>query len=959
MTAVPHGESRGLPRTYVSRQRLLRRMSDGLHCRLTVVCADAGYGKTTLVAEFVASAQIPAAWCQLEDSDRDIARLAAHLQTSLRDLAAEPSEKGPRRGESRKHKAVSVDILSAALIKEAVRIGSRPVLLILDDYDKVNQEADVDLLLGKLIENSPPNLHFVVVSRSVPHLPVARLRARQEYSALGEADLAFTPDETARFLRSESGLDLDDDAVALVHERTEGWAAGIAMVSQSLRYGQHGRVMDILADPAASAWLVYDYLAEEVFDRQEPKIQNFLIKTSILGTLTAPACNWLLDATSSQSILLTLEESGLFTTSVGVSKEAFRYHQLFRESLSQKLYQLEPQSTIEELHGRAAEFYRREGMWYECVHHLLKAGAPERAAEVVEAIGERYLFSGFFQTVDYWLRSLPQDLSSSRPPLLVLKGRLSHLMARNDEALRLLERGLHLFQAASNEQGQASTLGEIGFVRYRMGHLRQSLCSFDGALEMSKDDAMARSELLVMQAQVLRDAGELQRCEESCRASLAELSRVEDDPRQLRGESRAMRNLAKTSLEKGDLRTALQLAQDARCLCVTHHLGEYEETWVLIHLGAIRWASGQLDDAIELLNRALTMSGHYIDFQRHTIGLWLGNSLRDSDRYAEADSAYEHTIPVGQLEREFLRLMADRDSPVSAESLDVCGRFSSSESLVVKSTAEVVRAVVYRRMREPSLALDHIREAVRLLKAHGFRLRLASALLHKSYIEHELASLADSRDSLSQAFELSSQGGYYHFFWWDPDVIAYSCRKGLTEGIWPEYASELMSRRLGRRSLPLLAPLLHDGNAEVRKRAQRALSSLSQQASGGSPASMLVDCPDLQLRARLIAAVSDGLVSAEGLQILRSRHGLSWREADVFIEYYLRAAAGLGTANAQLREECACRLGISENTVRCHVNRIRSKLPLPPWAVGRRVLDWVRQEGLAPIPRKSLPSSPP
>ncbi len=942
-------EPRGLPRLYVSRPRLLRRLSDAVRCKLAVICADAGYGKTTLAADFVATAGMATEWYHLTPADRDIARLADGLGACLKHLSSGAKRRYSRREGGGNRATLGLAFFTEELLRQAAHVGPNTALLVLDDYQHVGQDTDVNSLLGSLIKDSPPSLRFIVLTRSALRLPLARLRARQELSMLGEDDLAFTLEETSLFLRRESDLDLDDAALALVQERTEGWAAGIAMVSHSLRYSRQEKVMKVLADPAASAWLVYDYLAEEVFDRQEPAIQDFLVKTSILGSLTAQACDHLLGTSGSLAVLLTLEEKGLFTTSVGPSKQSFRYHQLFRETLRQKLRERENRDSVCELHLRAARFYEQRSDWEECVHHYLEAGAASKAAEVIETVGDMYIFSGFFQTVDSWLRALPEEITPTRPRLMVLRASLSHLGMRHLEAVHELEMALRLFQVGGDETGQVRAGGDMGYVRYRTGHLQQAMRLFDSALAMAGDRSILKSEILVMQAQVLREMGRLEKSEEACRASMAALAAAGRSAQQLRGHSRAVRNLAVTKMEMGDLVAADQTVRESLAFCTAHEIGDYEETWARAQMGAILWAQGKFGEAIQSLQRALSMSGRFIAFQQHVIGLWLGNSLRDSGLYEEAEGAYEHSLSIGELERVFLLTVTGRCHDASAGVADLYRQWRTVESLIFRSTAEVVMAAVLREGGDSAKALEHIREAVRLFRAHGFRFRLASALLHQARIENDLFRRSEGRESLAESLEIVASSGYYHFFWWDPELIASSCQRALAEGIHPYYASELVTRRFGSRSSGVLAPLLQDRRSEVRRRARAAIASLPNRGPISLQDEVLADCADLRLRDSLAQAIAAELISLDGIQILRKRRSLSWREIEILIEYYLRpVATGPETASAQIRSECAQRLSISENTVRCHVNNLRGKLMLPAWVSGARVLNWAREEGLLP-----------
>lgn len=920
-------------------------MSEAAQARLTVICADAGYGKTTLVAEFVASSSFRTEWYRLTPGERDIIRFAGGLSECLQRLAVEPEPGIGGRVPVSRGGSSSLAVFTEMLLGDAARVGPGPAYLILEDYQNVGEQADVNALLGAVIEGSPPCLHFLVLTRSMPRLHLARLRARQELSILGEEDLSFTLEETSRFLLVESGLNLDDSAISLMYERTEGWAAGIAMVSQSLRCGRVDKVMNILAEPEASAWLVFDYLAEEVFDRQEPAIQDFLVKTSVLKVMSAPICDHLLGTAQSQKTLLALVENGLFTTSADLSKRAFRYHQLFRETLRHELYQREGREGVERLHLQAAQFYESRSEWEECVHHYLKAGDAVKAATIIESIGERYAFSGYFQTLDYWLNALPAAVISARPWLIVLRARLSHLQMRHEEALRDLHRALALFHDCCDEGGEAWTIGYSGYMMYLIGQVHQSLRQFSSALDLVSDRNVLKSEILVMQARALLHGGMPEKAIEACRASMAEISTGEPNNNQSRNLVRAGYILGTAQMEMGNIDAALQTLREDLDLCRKREVGENGETSTLARLGAILWARGDLDEAIEVLNRALSMSGRYMINQQHVIGLWLGNSLRDKGRYAEADQAYERSVPAGKWERIFLAIVAGRAKSVRHTAANLYSGCRQAESVILRSTAEVVMGAVLRECREQDEALAHLREGIRTLRTHGFRLRLASALLHQSRVEYDLSRPSDARESLSEALRLAETEGYYHFFWWDRDLITLLCQKALSEGILPDYVGQLVVQSLGSRGTAVLVPLLHDRRAEVRRRAHGLMASLPQ-GGPGSQDEVLAGCTDLRVRESVAQAIDDGLLSQEGVQLLRTRFDLSLREVEILTEYYLRPAAGPAVASTQLRKECSLRLNISENTVRCHVNNIRRKLTLPDWATGAHVLDWMTEEGL-------------
>lgn len=919
-----------------------------MQCKLTVVCADAGYGKTTLVGEFCNSAGVPSEWCSLTAADRDVARLAGRLEECLRSLAPNHEALPSAESHPRQPSEPNIGVHAQRLQRQAARLGPETAVLVLDDYHEVDTSDDVNLLISSLIDASPDALRLIVLSRGLPHLPLSKLRAKQELCVLGEQELALTKEETFEFFSCYAGPSLDDAVVELVQQRTEGWAAGIAMVSQSLRYGREDRVLAVLSDPVASAWLVYDYLADEVFDRQPAAIQQFLMKTSILELMSAPLCDHLLGTSSSQTMLLSLTESGLFITSTDLHRQTFRYHQLFHQFLRQKLSQLVSREDVEALHVKAAQYYEKDEQWDKCFHHYVKAGNMVRAAEVVESVGEWYILSGFIETVEYWLGILPESILATRPWLLALRGRLSHMSVRNDEALELLERALRLFHAAGDEHGQAWTAGEIGYVVFRRRELRRAVRQIQMALTMAKQGTILRSQLLVVRAQAQREIGALEDSLSSCREALHQLALVDDQVRTTWCRSRIGRMVAHAQMEMGNLKAARRTALDALDFCTKHHTGEYEETWARAQLGAVLWACGEFGEAVRQLDHALSLSGRVVKHQHHVITLWLGNSLRDSGQHADAKEAYSQSALEGELEAIFLEVLTGQDRDLKMRALDLYDRYHRSESVAIRSTAEVILAIVLRECREAPAALTHIREAVSLMRSHGFRLRLASALLHQAGIEYDLARLSEARGSLARALEIAAADGYYHFFWWDPRLVGLLCQKALAEDMYSEYISELSLRRLDRQNATALVPLLNDRRESVRRRAHRILSCLMQEKPQTAIDAALASCGELRIRSVLSRAIEEGVISPSGVQALRSTHRLSWREVEIVVEYYLKTAIDDTIPDGPVRKECAERLGISENTLRCHVNKIRQKLALPAWVSREHVIRWADKEGLLP-----------
>ncbi|HEX9016783.1 MAG TPA: hypothetical protein VF960_12395, partial [Chloroflexota bacterium] len=908
---------------------------------------DAGYGKTSLVTEFTRLAGLRSEWYQLTSKDRDVARLAEGLGACLHRLAGDAERPALTGARARSAKSRDVNILGELLLAQGDQTGPGEACLVLDDYQAVDQDPGVNQLLGTLIENGPASLRFIILSRSIPKFAIGKLKARQEVYTIGEDELSFTPDETACFLNGLGGSGLEKGTIDLVQERTEGWPAGVAMVSQSLRHGGQERVMSVLADPAASAWLVYDYLAEEVFDRQEPPVREFLVKSSILSTMTAPICDHLLGIGTSQRILLGLEESGLFTASTDPARTTFRFHQLFREFLRQKLHQLQSRDALTALHLRAAQYYESHGVWEECVDHYLKGGEPVMAAEVVESIGEKHVMAGFLLTVVKWLQALPEDLTTTRPWLLVLRARLSYLSVDNQEALRMLERALRSFQSMGDQHGEAYAMREIGFVKTRSQQLQQAIRQYELALVKAEGMSHLKGTILCRMGRTCRDVGKLDDTLANCRLAIEEAETIEDQTARLEVKSHAGRQTALANLEKGNLKAALKAGLETLDLGASCDLGEYERTWEFIDLGVVLWASGELDGAMESLNRALSLSGRHIRQVQERIFSWLGTVLRDSGRFAEAERAYELGGWEAGPERAFLDLLTHQADSALSRARELHQQWHESDNLVARSAARVVLAAALRESGDREAALDRIKEAVRLLEDGGYTLRSTSALLHQSRLEFDLG-LPEAGETLRRAFAVSAARGFFHFFWWDPRLVGFLCERAARDGIEPEYAAALAGSRLSPVSAPAKPAQTPPGPTGAEQSSHVPPTTTTARAPQRQLLELLAGCADPEIRDFLARAVEERVITEDGIRALRVAHSLTWRELEVFIEYYLRPTLAAGTAEAPLRISSAMHLGISAYTVRYHVNNIRSKLALPPSLSGRGILVWVQRQGWLP-----------
>jgi LuxR family transcriptional regulator, maltose regulon positive regulatory protein len=395
---------------FMARTRLTARLDDGLAGRLILICAPAGFGKTSLLAAWASGGSRPLAWLSLDEGDNDPARFWRHVAAALERACPGISGRvGPLLGPPPPQ---SFQGVVTALINELTgQPAAGRALLVLDDYHVVSSEP-VHAAVGFLLEHLPPGLCLVLATRSEPPLRLGRLRARGELAELRASDLRFTEDEAAALLRAAPRL--TGTAVAALTAKTEGWAAGLQLARLSLQSQDDADAF--VAAFSGSHRFVLDYLAEEALDRRDAPVRQFLLETSVLDRLSGELCDAVTGRAGSQQMLEEIERAGLFLIPLDEVRGWWRYHHLFADLLRARL-QAEQPERVPALHATAAAWHAGRGLADDAVRHAVAAGEHQQAAELIEQHFDAVYFTGESATLQRWLSALPVGLARSRPRL--------------------------------------------------------------------------------------------------------------------------------------------------------------------------------------------------------------------------------------------------------------------------------------------------------------------------------------------------------------------------------------------------------------------------------------------------------------------------------------------------------------------------------------------------------------
>ncbi len=599
--------------TLVLRPHLIEKLNVGLNCKLSLISAPAGYGKTTLLCCWARSCQRPTAWISLDEGDNEPGRFFHYLAAAIQQIQPNLGDVALAMVSSRR--AIQVETALTSLLNDIASM-STAAILILDDYHTISNQRVHDNVTF-LLEHLPPQLHIAISTRSDPPLPIARLRAHEELTELRQNDLRFSAGETAQFLTKFLPLQLSAVDINALVSRTEGWIAGLQMAALSLQHQQDAS--DFIAKFTGSQHHVLDYLVEEVLARQPESVQTFLLQTSILERMSGALCDEVIinltpasskrkrQEISGQAMLEHLEHANLFVFPLDEDLHWYRYHHLFAECLRQRLCLTAPQ-LVPELHRRAANWCRHNGCAVEAVNHLLAAGDWGEAAQLVEQHAMQMFVQSEMSTLSAWLDRLPDNIIRHRPWLCVLRAWV-YTTGRHESiesCLQAAEQALEQQQQSAKSTEEAPWVPSENQLRAHMSLIRavQAAAADDSALasdlarralDQLPGDHYERVLVALILGWAARSRGDL----ESSNQSYAEARRVGLATGSTQAAISAICCLGDNQVLQGQLRKAAESYQEALRLSVSCQTqGSAAAGYALIRLGDVHREWNNLESAL-------------------------------------------------------------------------------------------------------------------------------------------------------------------------------------------------------------------------------------------------------------------------------------------------------------------------------------------------------------------------
>ncbi|MEW6130748.1 MAG: LuxR C-terminal-related transcriptional regulator [Acidobacteriota bacterium] len=806
-----------LPRPkVVLRPRLIERLEEGLHHKLTLISAPAGFGKTTLLSEWVAGCERRVAWLSLDEGDNDRRRFLAYLVAALQTVAS--SIGNGVLGMLQLPQLPPTESLLTVLLNE-VTATAESFILVLDDYHVIDTEP-IDHILTFLVEHLPPQAHLVIATREDPPLPLARLRARGQLTELRVSDLRFIPAEAAEFLNQTMSLKLSAEDVAALEARTEGWIVGLQLAAVSLQ----GRkdAADFIKSFTGSHYFVLDYLVEEVLQRQPESIQTFLLRTSILDRLCGTLCDAILleRPGSGQQTLAYLERSNLFIVPLDNERRWYRYHHLFADSLRQRLLHqniaLSPddaRARMNELHTRASQWFEDHGLAVEAFRHAAAAGDVERAQRLIAGDRIPQHLRGAVAPILDWLGSLPRKVLDARPwlwwrhaSLLLIHGQTTGV----EEKLQSAEDAL---QSRWAEDHDRNLVGLIAAARAVL--------------------ALTRYDVETMLAQSRRALEYLHPDSMITRATAYWTMGAAHFFSQDRGAARrAFTEAISLSQESGDIFTAILAT---------------------VGLGNVEAAENRLDEAAATYRRVLQMASEQPLQIVHEAHLGLARVLYE---WNDLDAAEQHARQGLDLAKQYDRVIdrfiicevflarlklargdvagaasvlakadqsvrrhhfAHRAAEVAAAQVVTFlhqGNLAAAERLAKTRQLPLSQSRVHLAREDASAALAVLEPLRRQAEAKGWQDERLKVMVLQSVAHHAHGEKDKALQLLSEALALAEPGGFVRLFVDEGKPMAHLLSEAAAHGMMPDYVAKLLAafatetpKRNDTSSLPPVTPV--------------------------------------------------------------------------------------------------------------------------------------------------------
>ena len=747
------------------RERLVERLQANLSLPVTLVTANAGSGKTTLVAEFLRKQERPYVWYQLDHTDSDPAVFLGYLAHGIQQrvenfgdtifayLQANELAQQPER---------AADVL----LNEILERVEQKLILVLDDYHHLGADTPVHAVVDRLITYLPDVIHVIIVSRDIPPLNLARLRSQDSMAIIERTDLLFTAEETQELFRKVFGLALTPEQLQEYGERTHGWITALQLVRQVAQRQVAGteHASDPLSVLHQSERDIFEYFAEEVFSDETPEVQHYLTRIALLDRIDVNTCARLYPEVVSTAVLPQLVRGNVFMTVASDGRgEEYRLHPLFQSFLRRRLRTEIGLTGVAAEHVRCAGYFLERANWDQAVRHLLEAEDFERAGEVIADHGAEWIASGKLASLSSLAEALPAPVLETHPRAMAHRAEVARLRGEFDTAQSLFHRAASALRAKGDDEGEAEALHSLATIARRRGDYEAAFKYLDRAVKLTNADSVVRTKCGNTRGLCMHFMGEWAAAEREFRAALQSAEERNDD-HHIR---LITHNLGLPAMVRGDFGEALHWLR--RMLRTDSHEPPIpQEAWAHLNIARCNLYRGDMTACEQHLDLALERCQLFnlVGQLGETFEAY-GNLYRERGELPRAAEFYERAARsyeaagidparVELLEEQALLSLKAGDPVRARAQIDRLVELRQSQSgSVGLFTATLARAQIRVAQREYDSAREELLPALEYFRAQGLCYYEAQACIGLATCELESGREPEMFEHLRRVLELT------------------------------------------------------------------------------------------------------------------------------------------------------------------------------------------------------------
>jgi LuxR family maltose regulon positive regulatory protein len=768
----------------LARPRLIERLQSNLTLPVTLVTANAGSGKTTLVADFLRKRERPYVWYQLDDTDADpsafLGYLAYGIQQQVPDFGDTTFAYLQQANELAQHSGRAVDVL----LNEILEGVEQQLIVVLDDYHHLGAETPVHAVVDRLIAYLPDVIHVIIISRDIPPLTLARLRSQDSLGIIDRTDLLFTDEETAELFRKVFGLALTPEQLREYGERTHGWITALQLVRQVAQRQISSGSPDKAADPLAvlrqSERDIFEYFAEEVFAAEPQKIQQYLMRIALLGRIEVETCARLFPQVISSAALPALVRGNVFMTVAGDGRgEEYRLHPLFQSFLRRRLRTESGLEGVVAEHGRYAQYFLEHSRWEQAVHHLLEAEAFDRAAEIIAEHGGAWIASGKLSSLSSLSEALPSASLEAHPRALAYRAEVARLRGEFDASQNLFRRAIAALRHKEDREGEAEALHSMATIARRRGDYPAAFEYLDRAVELTEATSAVRTKCGNTRGLCLVSMGEWNAAEREFRAAL-QSAEEHNDEHHIR---LITHNLGLPAMMRGDFGEALRwlrrmLRTDSGEAAIP------QEATADLNIARCHLYRGEMDECERHLDRALercqlfNMVGQRGETFEAYGNLYRerGDLMRAAEYYERAARSYDEAgIDLARVElleeQAFLSLKAGDVARARGQIEGLVERRPADKDEIGHFTATLARGRILLAQPESDAARHELSEALGYFHQHGLYYYEAQACMGLAVCDLKSSREPQMIEHVRRALDLAAR--YDYEYWLRQEITSH------------------------------------------------------------------------------------------------------------------------------------------------------------------------------------------